>query len=241
MLNNAINGVLTKSKVGSKPFQHRIFNDMIKRNQYYEDVEKTKYRLEKSAPNVQDVNHTNIKRVKTKKVDQRKINHVLPEPRDLNRRYKQELSYLQSDKHDNERGLIHLNSDPIKISSCPSINQSSLVYQNKNSSLNHKQRLSSISEENSLIRIIEKSPSVLGCSSLINQSQTSRNHIIPIHERSSMNKINSSQQHDRWLRKYSFQQNIAKTSDDRFFLQQRSHLNNQQKRLIEQKLKEFLY
>ncbi|CAF2377421.1 unnamed protein product [Rotaria sp. Silwood2] len=235
MLNNANNGVLTTRNVRSKPSQRRIFNNMVKRNQYYEDVEKMKYRLEKFVPNIQQVNQTDAKRVKTKRVYQRKVTQDLTESKDLNWRRKQELQHLRSGEHNGERDLIHLNRDPVKISSSPSISQSSLLYQNK------KSRLSSITEENSLTRIIENPTSALGRSSLINRSQTSQNHIIPIQKRSPMNKINSSYQHDRWLRKYSFQQNIAKTSDDRFYLQQRAHLINQQKRLIEQKLKEFLH
>jgi len=43
------------------------------------------------------------------------------------------------------------------------------------------------------------------------------------------------------LSKPSFQQVIAKTSDDRLYHQYHAHIINQQKRLVEQKLKQFLH
>ncbi|CAF0896083.1 unnamed protein product [Rotaria sp. Silwood1] len=242
MLHSAINSVLIKRNVGSKPFERRIPYNTVKRDQCHEDVGKIKYRLGKFVPTMQQTYQMNLRRGTTKKIYQRKLNHNRTESGGLNGRCKQELQHLRSDKLDVERDLIHLNRDPVKISSSssPAISQSSLLYQNKNSSENPKLRLSLITEENSSICIMEKPTSVPRYSSLINRSQISRNHIIPIKERSSINKINSNYQHDRWLRKYSFQQNIAKTSDDRFYLQQHAHSINQQKRLIEQKLKEFL-
>ncbi|CAF3391406.1 unnamed protein product [Rotaria sp. Silwood1] len=296
MLHSAINSVLIKRNVGSKPFERRIPYNTVKRDQCHEDVGKIKYRLGKFVPTMQQTHQMNLRRGTTKKIYQRKLNHNRTESGGLNGRCKQELQHLRSDKVDVEHDLIRLNRDPVKISSSssPAISQSSLLYENKNSSENPKLRLSLITEENSSICIMEKPTSVPRYSSLINRSQISRNHIIPIKERSSINKINSNYQHDRWLqenssicimekptsvprysslinrsqisrnhiipikerssinkinsnyqhdrwlRKYSFQQNIAKTSDDRFYLQQHAHSINQQKRLIEQKLKEFL-
>jgi hypothetical protein len=69
----------------------------------------------------------------------------------------------------------------------------------------------------------------------VNSSRTSVTHATPIGKR------NPPKGHYHRLRRNSFQQNIAKTSDDRPYLQQHAQIINQEKRLIEQKLKEFLH
>jgi hypothetical protein len=115
-----------------------------------------------------------------------------------------------------------------------------LVGQNKESIRKNKPRLSSITEENSSIQFAEKYKQYLGCLSSLSQSETTGISTIPIQERSATHKINSMHKHNHWLCKYSFQQDIVKTSDDHMYLQKRAHLANQQKRLFEQKLKKFL-
>jgi hypothetical protein len=99
-------------------------------------------------------------------------------------------------------------------------------------------RLSSIPEENSYLPMIEKRKSVVARSS-INTNRTFLKHFIPIQKRSAMIKTNPYNEQSYSLPKYSLQQLIAQTSDDRSYLQQHAHTINQQKRLIEQKLKKF--
>jgi hypothetical protein len=67
------------------------------------------------------------------------------------------------------------------------------------------------------------------------------NQIIPIQKRSLIGKRNSNIENHQRLRRNSFQHDIAKTSDDRSYFQQHAQTINQEKRLIEQKLKEFLH
>ncbi len=147
--------------------------------------------------------------------------------------FRQELQRLRSDERDVERDLIRLNRDLAKISSFRSISRSPSFTRNQTS------RLASIAEENSsTLPIIEKPKVILGRSSSLNTNRNSVNHLIPIQKRLSPIK-NEQQSHS--LPKYNFQQVIAKTSDDRLYLQHHAHIINQQKRLIEQKLKQFLH
>ncbi len=111
----------------------------------------------------------------------------------------------------------------------PSISQSPLFYRH------HTPRLSSIAEENSSLPIIDKPESVRRQVLSVSPSRTSLNQIKPIRKKSSNN------EHSHSLSKQSLQRVIAKTSDDHRFLQQHTHMINQQNRFIEQKLKEFFH
>ncbi len=148
--------------------------------------------------------------------------------------FRQELQRLQSDERGVERDLIRLNRDLAKISSLHSIIRSP-----RSMPTDQISRLSSIPEENSYLPMIEKRKSVVARSSSINSNRTFLKHFIPIQKRSAMIKTNPYNEQSYSLPKYSLQQLIAKTSDDRAYLQQHAHTINQQKRLIEQKLKKF--
>jgi len=75
----------------------------------------------------------------------------------------------------------------------------------------------------------------------MNTSRTSINNLIPIQKRSSIIKTNTHNEQFHSILKPSFQQVIAKTSDDRLYRQHHAHIINQQRRLVEQKLKQFLH
>ncbi len=84
MLQNPTEIVLTKRNVGLKPYQYILFNNLVKHDQYYEDIEKTKDRSEKSLPNMQQVIQADIARIKTNQIHDRKLNRDLNGPKGLN-------------------------------------------------------------------------------------------------------------------------------------------------------------
>jgi len=149
--------------------------------------------------------------------------------------FRQELQRLRNDERGIERDLVRLNRDLAKISSLHSISRSPTLSRNPTS------RLSAIAEENLSIPPIEKPKIILRRSSSTNTNRTSIHHLIPIQKRSSMIKTNPYNEQSFALSKPSFQQVIAKTSDDRLYHQYHAHIINQQKRLVEQKLKQFLH
>jgi hypothetical protein len=75
-------------------------------------------------------------------------------------------------------------------------------------------------------------------SSSINSHRTPLKHLIPIPKASSIRKSHILNEQPHLLPKPNFQRLIAKTSDDR---QQHGHFIEQQKRLVEQRLKLFLH
>jgi hypothetical protein len=145
--------------------------------------------------------------------------------------FRQELQRLRN----NERDLIRLNRDLVKIAPLPSISQFPSSHQSKELSRKQTPRLSSIAEENSPV-------SIIGRSSSLSPSRASINYPTDVVQtRSLMNKNDSQHEHLNWLRKYSFPRVVAKTSDDRLNREQHQYIINQQKRLLEQKLQQFLH
>jgi hypothetical protein len=101
--------------------------------------------------------------------------------------------------------------------------------------------LAPISEEHSPLPIIEKPKLSLRRTSSMNPRRTSSNYLIPIEKRSSIIKTNPYNEQSHLFPKYSFQQVIAKTSDDHSYFQHHAQIINQRKRLVGQKLKQFLH
>lgn len=67
--------IFTKPNVRSKTLQHVIFNDTDKSDEFYENGEKIKYRLEKFVPNTQHLNQNHIKQLSSNKLFNRRLNH----------------------------------------------------------------------------------------------------------------------------------------------------------------------
>lgn len=83
MLQSSTEVVLPKENLGLKPYQYILFNNLVKRNQYYEDIMGTKDRYERSNINMQQVIHADMERMKTNKVYDRKLNRDLNGPKGL--------------------------------------------------------------------------------------------------------------------------------------------------------------
>ncbi|CAF1065664.1 unnamed protein product [Adineta steineri] len=120
-LTNLLEIIIKKQNIGLEEHQHQtyqyhLFNNQIKRNNYYEDLIKIKDRLEKTIPDIQHVIHRDIKRMNTNKIYERQLIHILNGPKGLNWQYKQQLKRLKSDECDIERDLIRLSRDLRKIS-----------------------------------------------------------------------------------------------------------------------------
>ncbi len=75
---------LNQENIDSKSYQYILLNNLLKRNQWYEEMIRTKYRWEKTAPNMQQVIHADMERMKTNKVYERKLNQDLNGPKGLN-------------------------------------------------------------------------------------------------------------------------------------------------------------
>jgi hypothetical protein len=85
--------IIKKENIGLNRHQHQnyqysLFTNNAKRDQFYEDLYKVKSRSEKKSPNMQQVIHMDMKRVKTNKVYERKLTRELTGPRGLNWQYK---------------------------------------------------------------------------------------------------------------------------------------------------------
>ena len=76
--------VVNEETPSARTYQYVLFNNMRKQNQWYEDVLGSKSRLDRSAPNMQQVIHTDMERMKTNKVYDRKLNRDLNGPKGLN-------------------------------------------------------------------------------------------------------------------------------------------------------------
>jgi len=92
-LNSSVAIIIKPENIGLEEYQHKkyqynLFNNRHKRDQYYEDLDKIKERLERGVPNMQQVIHTDMKRINTNKVYERKLLHDLYGPRGLNWQYK---------------------------------------------------------------------------------------------------------------------------------------------------------
>lgn len=129
----------------------------------------------------------------------------------------------------------------VKTTTPSLINYSDVMLRNKPATRNKKPRLSTITEEDSMVYFIERSRSFLACSSLVNNNnEIIWDHIVPIKKKPIVNETRSKYQQTHWLCKYSFQRDIAKTTDDHSHLRRSIHTINKQKQLCEQKVKKFL-
>jgi hypothetical protein len=93
VVNSPLKIIIKKENIGLEEYQHQkfqynLFNQIVKNNQYYDDLCKVKDRLEKTVPNMQQVIHIDMKRVKTNKVFERKLTRDLTGPRGLNWQFK---------------------------------------------------------------------------------------------------------------------------------------------------------
>lgn len=85
--------IIKKENIGLEAHQHQkyqysLFNNNAKRDQFYEDLSKIKDRMERAAPNMQQVIHMDMKRANINKVYERKLSRELIGPRGLNWQFK---------------------------------------------------------------------------------------------------------------------------------------------------------
>jgi len=85
--------IIKKENIGLEEYQHQkyqynLFNNNVKRDQFYDDLVKIRDRLEKTAPNMQQVIDMDMKRVRTNQIYERKLSRELTGPRGLNWQYK---------------------------------------------------------------------------------------------------------------------------------------------------------
>ena len=93
VLNSPAQIIIKKENIGLHEYQHQryqysLFNNNDKRDKFYEDLTKVKDRLEKSAPNMQQVVYMDMKRAEVNKVYERKLRRELTGSRGLNCQYK---------------------------------------------------------------------------------------------------------------------------------------------------------
>jgi hypothetical protein len=84
MLKNPTKVILNKGNDGSKSYQYILFHDLVKRNQDYQNVVGVKDRSQRSAPNMQQIIRTDMERLKTNKIYDRKLDQDLNGPKGLN-------------------------------------------------------------------------------------------------------------------------------------------------------------
>ncbi|CAF1500515.1 unnamed protein product, partial [Adineta steineri] len=61
--------------------QHMLFDDIVRQDQYYDDLGKVRHRLHKSTPNIQSIVLTDMDRSKMNKIYERKLDRELTGPR----------------------------------------------------------------------------------------------------------------------------------------------------------------
>ncbi|CAF0751652.1 unnamed protein product [Rotaria sordida] len=241
-LNSSPEIIIKKENIGLEEYQHQkyqynLFNNAIKRNQYYEDLGRVKYRLEKTVPNMQQVNHADMKRININKVYERKLNRDLNGPRGLDWQRKQELQRLENHERDIERDLIRLNRDLARIALPSSVGQSALPNENNDFLQVETAQLSSTININPTIQTSSKTKLILGRSISINTSKPTASRLTSVHQkRLSLNQTNSFNERSSSIDKQTF----VKTHEERSNLQHHGLMMDREKRKIEQKLRLFL-
>jgi len=225
MLQSTSKIVYNYGNVPLQSYEHLLLNNGAKREQLYEDILGIK---ERSIPCMQQVIQSDMERMKTNKVYDRKLNRDLHGPKGLTWQCKQELQRLRSDERDIRRDLIRINRDLARVTSLPPLSRKFSILRVQNS------RLSSIIEENNVTNSTED---IRKSTEGNTTSQTSVTRLPPI-KRKSSSSING--EHESSSLKPMIRQIIAKTSDNRLHLQLHADRMEKQKRLIEQKLKQFL-
>lgn len=127
---------------------------------------------------------------------------------------REELQRLRDDERLIERDLIRLNRDLAKTKSLPPINRAPASIRSQAA------RLSAIAEERSSISTFDPIKTPLERSISIRSPQTRSRYLIPLSRRSMITKSNPSIEPLHVVPKQTFQQLIAKTSDDRVPYQQ---------------------
>ncbi|CAF1028865.1 unnamed protein product [Adineta ricciae] len=206
------------------------FDDMLRHAQHREDAEKARDRLQRTAPDRQQVVLLDMERQRMNRIYDRRLQIDMAGPGGLHRQYSKALQRLKT--HEQDIKQDKLNQTRMSL---PSIGQLSLSYRNQD------HRLPCITEEYSSLPKIERSQLNLRHSLTVNSPPSSSRHKKTVQTRSSMSKINSDAKYSHLLWKQSFQQVIAQTSDDRSYLQNHARLMNQEKRSVERKLKDFFH
>lgn len=80
--------IIKKENIGLEEYQHQkyqynLFNHLLQHDHYYEDLCRVKDRLQKVAPNMQQVIHADMNRANTNKIYERKLIQILNGPRGL--------------------------------------------------------------------------------------------------------------------------------------------------------------
>ena len=123
--------------------------------------------------------------------------------------FRQELQRLRDDERLVERDLMRINRDLAKTTSLPSASRSPASIRNQSI------RLSVIAEERSSVSISDQPKNAFERLNSIRSPRIRPKYLTPIPKRSTMMKSNPSNDLSHVLPKQSFQQLIAKTSDDR--------------------------
>ncbi|CAF3381539.1 unnamed protein product [Rotaria sp. Silwood1] len=260
-LNSPPKIIIKKENIGLEEYQHQkyqfnLFNNTIKRDQYYEDLGRVKDRLEKAVPSMKQVAHADMKRINTNKVYQRKLERDLTGPRGLNWQrnqltiqkfslescsnssfiFRQELQRLENNERDIERDLMRLNRDLARIAFSSPLGQSSVPNENHDPSQVQTGNLSSTTNINPTAPILPKTKLDLERSISVGTSRATVGLMTLIHQkRLSLNQTNSFNERSS-IDKPIF----SKANEERPYLQQHGLMMDREKRKIEQKLKLFL-
>jgi len=140
---------------------------------------------------------------------------------------------LKSIERDIERDLMRLNHDLTRIALSSSLGGLLSVRPNKNLSPIQIPSLSVPANINSTSQTPQKTKLLLERSLLISTSRVAINRFTSIDH---TNKICSVNERLPWIHK----QIISQANENRSYFEQHTHIINQQKLIIEQKLKEFL-
>ncbi|CAF1108621.1 unnamed protein product [Rotaria magnacalcarata] len=242
VLNSPPQIIIKKENIGLEEYQHQkfqynLFNSILKHDHYYEELSRIKDRLDKNAPSMQQVIHTDMKRANINKIYERKLNHDLTGPRGLNWQCKQELQRLQSSERNVERDLIRLKRDLARVSFSSSLNQCPLPLENNDITQVQSEQALTVSGINSPVQSPQKGRIILGRSISINGPRTSAGRLSPIHQkRFSLNQPVSISEKSLIEKQPNW-----KGNEDRSNLQKHAVIIDQEKREIEQKLKLFLH
>lgn len=93
VLNSPAQIIIKKENIGLHEYQHQhyqysLFNNNEKRDKFHEELTKIKDRLERGAPNMQQVINMDMKRAEVNKVYERKLRREMNGSGGLNWQYK---------------------------------------------------------------------------------------------------------------------------------------------------------
>lgn len=152
--------------------------------------------------------------------------------------FRQELQRLESDEREAERDLKRFNRDLARPSYSSLLDQNPLSDQNKDFYRLPTPRWSLSSDINSPNQTPRNSKVILGRTFSICTNPATVDRFTPVNQkRSPINKTNSLNDRYPWMSKRI----NGATNENRPYFQQHADSINQQKREIEQKLKQFLH